>query len=264
MSLSFFLSLFIACSNPYKDAEVQNTIEAYEKFIAENPTNSNVKLAKLKIENLLLEKARKSNKIEDYESFLKKYSAKTDSENYKDAFSEKMFLSWEKTQKEDTADAYSAFIEEYGHTQDKVLITARLLKKIAPYKKDIVFGKIEKEEIDTTQSTTKTCTGKGTNLNGWMFKTTVTNNTTRDIKALRIKLLYLDDDGNVVGQSQSTDEGNVMIGLMRGREHATPKRRKPPFKVSETRDWCYITGDPPADWSKQIRIQPIELVFMND
>ena len=264
MLISFFLSLFIACSNPYKEAESQNTIEAYEKFIAENPNNGNVKLAQLKIENLLLEKARKSNKIEDYEAFLKKYASKKDSENYKDAFSEKMFLSWEKTQQDDTEAAYHAFIEEYGHTQDKVLITARLMKKIAPYKKDIVFGKIEKEEIDTTQSSTRTCTAKGTTLNGWMFKTTVTNNTTRDIKGLRVKLLYLDDDGKVVGQSQSTDEGNVMIGLMRGREDATPDRRRPPFKVGETRDWCYITGDTPTDWSKQIRLQPIELVFMND
>ena len=151
MLVSFFLSLLIACSNPYKEAESQNTVEAYEKFIKENPGNSNIKLAKLKIENLLLEKARSSSKLEDYDTFLKKYASKKDSENYKDAFSERMFIKWEETQKEDTTKAYDTYIEEYGHTQDKTLITARLLKKIAPYKKDIAFGSIEKEEIDTTQ-----------------------------------------------------------------------------------------------------------------
>ena len=264
MLVSFFLSLLIACSNPYKEAESQNTVEAYEKFIKENPGNSNIKLAKLKIENLLLEKARSSSKLEDYDTFLKKYASKKDSENYKDAFSERMFIKWEETQKEDTTKAYDTYIEEYGHTQDKTLITARLLKKIAPYKKDIAFGSIEKEEIDTTQTSSKDCVAKGTDLNGWLFKTTVTNNTTRAIKFLRIKVLYLDVDGKVISQSKSSDDGTIMIGPMRGREHATPERRKAPFNVKDTRDWCYITGDIPADWSKQIRLQPIELVFMND
>ena len=262
MLSSFFISLFFACSNPYQEAEAQNTIEAYEKFIKENPQNSNVKLASLKLENLYLEKARESGKVEDFDIFLKKFEKRKDSENYQDAFSEKMFIVWNETQLEDSEEAYEKFIKEYGHTQDKRIKTAELLKKVAPYKKNLKMERIEKEQVDTSQSSSKDCIGKGTDLNGWLFKTTFTNETTRSIKFLRAKVLFLDEDGIVI--SAQSDDSTVIIGELHGRSWATPKRRKAPFNVGETREWCYITGDIPPNWSKKVKIQLIDLIFMND
>ena len=262
MLCSFFFSFFLACSNPYQEAEAQNTIEAYETFIKENPQNSNVKLASLKLENLYLEKARTSGKVEDFDTFLKKFEHRKDSENYQSAFSEKMFIVWNQTQLEDSVEGYDKFIEEYGHTQDKRIKTAKLLKKVAPYKKNLNMEPLDKEQVDTSQSSSKDCIGKGTNLNGWIFKTTFTNNTTRSIKFLRAKVLFLDDEGTVI--SEQSDDSTVIIGELHGRGWATPPRRKAPFNVGETRDWCYITGDIPPNWSQKVKIQLIDLIFMND
>lgn len=261
MFFSAFLFL-ISCTNPFEIAEQQGTIEAYEAFLKENPTHSNASIAKLKIEMLLLEKARKSNQIADYDLFLEKYKEKKQSENYVAAFSERMELVWRETQQTNTEEAYDKFIKEYAYTQDTRVKTAEKYQKVAKYSKDIVVEAIDKEEVDTSKSSSRNCTAAGTDLNGWMFSTYVTNNTTRDIRYLRAKLHFLDENGEIL-DSHSNDN-TVVIGDLHGRAHATPERRKGPFKIGEKRQWCYITGDIPSNWSKKVRIQLLDLIFMND
>ena len=97
-----FLFLLWGCSNPFDEAQQKGTIEAYEQFIKENPSNSNVSLAKLKIEHLVLEDAREKQTVEAYDAYLEKYKEKLDSENYNAAVSERMDIIWDETQKKDT------------------------------------------------------------------------------------------------------------------------------------------------------------------
>ena len=71
LTLSLALSISsLGCSDPYGEAEQANTIEAYEAFIEANPTSSDVMQAKLKLEELMLEKARASKSMEDYDAYL--------------------------------------------------------------------------------------------------------------------------------------------------------------------------------------------------
>jgi hypothetical protein len=261
MFYSVFFLLW-GCTNPFEVAQQQNTIAAYEQFLQENPTHSNASLAKIKIENLILAKARESHKLEDYDAYLEKYKEKKQSENYVSAFSERMEIVWLETQKKDTPEVYDQFIKEYAYTQDTRVKTAEKYKKVAEYSKDIVMERIEKEQIDTSKSSSRNCTAAGTELNGWMFSTSFRNNTKRDIRYLRAKVHFLDENGSVL-DSHSNDN-TVIIGDLHGRAHATPKRRKGPFKIGEQRQWCYITGDIPSNWSKKVQIQLLDLVFMND
>ena len=99
-------------------------------------------------------------------------------------------------------------------------------------------------------------------LNGWLFSANITNNTTRDIKFLKAKLHFLDAEGNIL--SSHVSDGTVIIGELYGREWATPKPRKPPFKIGQTRKWTYLTGDIPPNWSKRVRLQLFQVQFMND
>jgi len=257
-----FLFLLLGCSNPFEEAQKKGTIEAYEQFLKENPTHSNASLAKLKIESLILADAREKQTLEAYDAYLEKYKEKKQSENYVAAFSERMEIVWKETQKKDSVEAYDAFIKEYEYTQDTRVKTAEKYKKVAEYSKDIVIERIEKEQVDTSKSSSRNCTAAGTELNGWMFTTYVTNNTKRDIRYLRAKVHFLDENGEVL-DSHSNDN-TVIIGDLHGRAHATPKRRKGPFKIGDKRQWCYITGDTPSNWSKKVRIQLLDLIFMND
>jgi hypothetical protein len=256
------LFLLLGCTNPFEEAEKKGTIEAYEQFLKENPTHSNASLAKLKIEKIILDKARESHTLEDYDVYLEKYKEKKQSENYVAAFSERMEIVWKETQSKDSVESYDAFIKEYAYTQDTRVKTAEKYKKVAEYSKDIVIESIEKEEVDTSKSSSRNCTAAGTELNGWMFSTNVTNNTKRDIRYLRAKVHFLDENGDIL-DSHSNDN-TVIIGDLHGRAHATPKRRKGPFKIGDKRQWCYITGDIPSNWSKKLRIQLLDLIFMND
>ena len=50
-----------------------NTVEAYEQFIKENGKSSRVFEARLAIERLMVEKARETQKVEDFDAYLKKF-----------------------------------------------------------------------------------------------------------------------------------------------------------------------------------------------
>ena len=256
------LLLLISCDNSFELAEQQGTIAGYEKFIEENPDHSNVGLAKKKVQTLKLSKARESQKIEDYDSYLKEYKSQKDSEEYKAAFLDLLELEWLNAEEEDNFDTYNKFIEKYEYTLHKRIPTAKKYRKVAKYNKDLVMEALDKEQVDTSKSSSKNCTAGGTESNGWMFTTHFTNNTGKDIKGVRAKVQFLDEDGKVIDE-HATDS-TVVIGDLYGRAYATPKRRKAPFKVGEKRQWCYITGDIPPNWSKKIKIRLLDLVFMND
>jgi len=256
------LLFYIGCDNSFELADQQGTIAAYEKFIEENPSHTNVGIAKQKIQNLILEKARTSQKIADYEVFIEKYKEKKDSEDYKAAFLELLELEWIKTEEENTFEGYQKFLEKYEYTLHKRIPTAKKYQKVAKYGKELVMDPLDQEQVDTSKSSSKNCTPGGTEANGWMFSTHFTNNTKRDIKSVRAKVQFLDENGNVI--DEQSDDWTVIIGDLRGRAHATPKRRKAPFKVGEKRQWCYITSDTPPNWSKKVKIRLLDLVFMND
>ena len=261
MLFSTLVFLF-GCDNSFELAEQQGTIAAYEKFIEENPAHSNVELAKTKVFLLKLQKARDSQKIEDYDAFIKEYKGKTEFKEYKEAFLELLELEWEQAEADDSFEGYDKFIAKYESTLHKRIPTAKKYRKVAKYSKELVMDSLIKEQVDTSKSSSKNCTAGGTESNGWMFTTSFTNNTGRDIKNVRAKVQFLDENGKVI--DEHSNDSTVVIGDLYGRAYATPKRRKAPFKVGETRQWCYITGDIPPNWSKRVKIRLLDLIFMND
>lgn len=67
--------LTIGCGEGYqhKKAKKTDTVEVYEKFIKKYPESKHLVEVKNRIMELEYEKSKKSNKIEEYENFLKKY-----------------------------------------------------------------------------------------------------------------------------------------------------------------------------------------------
>ena len=252
-----FLSLFLlfACDNPYEEAKALNTIEAYETYLKEHPTSAQALVAKHELESLYVEKAETSKSLEDYDAYLKRFEEKKDRPEHKKIEKQRMARARDIANLEDTPESYQRFIDTYKHTNSPKIKSAGILIKTAKYKANIEVSDLEQEQANMAQD------AEGP-LNGWLFSATITNNTTRDIKFLKAKLHFLDAEGNIL--SSHVSDGTVVIGELYGREWATPKPRKPPFKIGDSRKWTYLTGDIPPNWSKRVRLQLFQVQFMND
>lgn len=115
LSLTLALSLStLACSNPYAEAEQAGTIEAYESFLEAHPTSGDALKAKLMVEKLMLEKARASKSMEDYDAYLKRFKkSPTNKKQYAMVEDERKDVLFDKAAETNSVEAWKAFIEEY-------------------------------------------------------------------------------------------------------------------------------------------------------
>ena len=63
----------LGCSDPFGDAQRTNTVEAFEQFITENGKSARVFEARMAIERLMVEKARASQNVEDFDAYLNRF-----------------------------------------------------------------------------------------------------------------------------------------------------------------------------------------------
>ena len=103
----------IGCSDPFGDAR-GNTVEAYEQFIAENGKSSRVFEARLAIERLMVEKARETQKVEDFDAYLKKFKKNPPSKKtYSDMIVERKDALWDIALESNLIEDWENFIEQY-------------------------------------------------------------------------------------------------------------------------------------------------------
>lgn len=248
--LALLTTLFLGCSNPYAEAQQANTIEAYEKFLKENPSSIKVLDAKMALENLYIEQARKSKDPADYDKYIKRFEEHPPVQKRFDTIvEERKEVAWQKSIESNKPEDYQTFIKEYNLSDPRMTRLAKRRLKVAEYRSNLSMTPIAQERTNMGEDPDGP-------LNGWRFSTEVTNKGDKDIWMLKIRLVFLNAEGNVAAAEKET-----FIGELPGREWATPKEQKPPFKGGDTRPFTFLTGNTPPDWGGKVEMEFIEISF---
>jgi len=112
--LGIFLIVVISgcatASSAFKSAKQEDTVAAYEEYLAKYPDSEFSRQAETRLEELYFEKARKADTIEAYKDYLEKYPDGKYAEQAKPRLEE---LSFEEARKVDTIEAYEGYLEKY-------------------------------------------------------------------------------------------------------------------------------------------------------
>lgn len=263
--LSLLLGLLIACSNPYNDAKTTGTIEAYEQFLKENPKNNRVYEAKMALENLLVEQARETQSLEDYDLYLKRFYEDEHATMYAKIEIERRDVAFDLAIESGDIVKMDKFIARYKTSDPTLSNKIRRAKKVAEYSSSLDVTPLIQEQVNLSGDDSGP-------PDGWLFSLEITNTGDQQIDTLIIKVDFLNLDGEVVKTESSTVIG---IGDYVGREwlfesekklaeNPQLRRQKPPFNIGETREWVYKTGDIPPSWAKQVKTRFSSIGFVSE
>ena len=242
------MMLAIGCGNPFEDAQKLDTVDAYEKFLTEHPSSPFVTQAEIRVEELMLEKARADQTLESYDAVIKRFP-EGKGQLYHKAWEERREVLYKWADETDTPEAWHKYLDEYPSGDKKKKEEARTRIKMSEYTSQIALSPVEAEQINLAAIPDGP-------LNGWGFYTDVTNNTKKDVSYLNLRLSYMGDDGRVVDTREWPAVARHLPGYM-----PMPDGFDQPMKPGETRHWEWTTGDMPAGWNKKVTIKPIEIRF---
>ena len=253
----------LACSDPFGDAQRTNTVDAFEQFITENGKSARVFEARMAIERLMVEQARASQKVEDFDAYLTRFKKDPPSKKtYRDVIAERKDALWNMALNSNAIEDWERFIEEYKIESPKDVRIAKQRLTIAKYLKNLKMDPIEKTQVNVSGD-------ENGPLNGWEFSTKITNSGDKDIKTLRLRLSFLDADGMIVDRKDFAVIGcgdycqRMFVFDDPSYAKAEPEldRIRPPMKAGKARDFIVQTGNLPPSWSKKIRTDFVSITF---
>lgn len=251
---TLLLGLLLAgCGPSFTDVQKEDTVEAYEKFIAENPSSGSITLAKLRLEELYAAKARELKTLEGYDAYLAKFPEGSDAKLRDDILSEREGLLFRWAEDTNTQEAWQKFLDEYPRGDKARMTEARGRLKLSEFRDTLVIGAVEMEPTNLAENPDGP-------LDGLLFTADVTNNTGRTINVLNMKIDFLDADGRAVATKRwplvaPNGPGNLPI----------EEEFKVPVKPGETRTWKYMDMAPDAPtWSKQVRLSATSVLFADE
>lgn len=257
------MALTSACSDPFGDAQRLNTVEAYEQFIKDNSESSRVFDARLAIEKLMVEQARTSQKVEDFDVYLKRFKKNPPSnKTYDDMMMERKDALWNVALDSNKIEDWQRFIEEYKVESPKDVRIAKQRMAVAEYLPNLKMDPMEKTQVNLSGD-------QSGPLNGWEFSTKITNAGDKEIKTLRLRISFLDAEDMIVARKDFTVIGcgdycdRMFVFEDPSYAKAEPElgRIRPPMKASEARDFIVQTGDIPPSWSKKIQTDFVSITF---
>lgn len=247
--LALFLALAaVACANPYAEAEKADTVEAWDRFIAENPESSYIPAARSRVQDLLIEKARAERTVEAWDAVVARFPDRK-GQQFNKVWEERRDFLYAWADETDTPEAWQRFLDDYGTGDKKKKKEARARLKVAGYRDRIAIAPTEVAQINLASDPDGP-------LNGWGFFTEVTNNTGRDVQYLNLRLSYLDADGRVLDNREWPVVAKALPGYVPMADGFDL-----PMKDGETRKWKWTTGDMPAGWGKKVRVRAVAIYF---
>jgi hypothetical protein len=246
---ALLLMMSVGCTDPYAEAQESDSIEGYEKYLAENPSGAFQLQATSRLEEVMLEKARESQDLADFDAYLARFPTGTFREK---ALADREDVLFKYADNTDTAAAWQQFIDEYPQGDKKRKQEARRRLKVAQNKDAVSMTAPEIEQTNLQNNP------EGA-LDGWKFFVDVTNNGDKPITLLTLGISYLDDGGNVLDSETYPSVGSRYPG-----RSWIEDAYKEPLKPGETRTWEYSTGNLPVGWSRKVRIAPVNIAFAED
>ncbi|MCB9675557.1 MAG: hypothetical protein H6737_10600 [Alphaproteobacteria bacterium] len=243
---SLSLATLTACGDDFASAQADGSIEAFEKYLADNPKGRFRIQAKAQLETLYLEDARKQGSLEAYDRYLERFPEGDLREKAK-AEREQFLFDWAKL--ESTEAAWEKFLGEYPKADKKRLAEAKRLKAVASYADQLAWTDLVVEPTNLAEDP------KGPK-DGWGFTMEVTNNGTKTLKDLRFTVEYL---GPNPGQVLDSREWPVVA-----KDWGIPmeEEKKVPMKPGETRTWFWSVGGLPEIWEQKARVFPSRVAFV--
>ncbi len=161
------LALVLAASacDTFPQVRQQDTIEAYEKYLAEHPDSNYAAEAKGRLETLMYEKAKTDQTLEAYDAYMKRFPNGMFAEK---ARNEREKFLWEWADETHTVEGWDRYLSEYPQHDAKKVREARRRKMAAEYAPNVKIGEITREKVNLAEDP------EGP-LNGWLFKADITN-----------------------------------------------------------------------------------------
>ena len=249
MRYALFLLMMLAACDPWDDVKKADTIEAYEKYIAENPSGSKAIEARARLEQLYIEVARKDKTIEAYDAYIKRFP-KGDLAKEAHEEREKIFWSW--AEKENSPEAWQRFVDENPKSDHIKKARGRL--RMAQNKDAVALGEPTMKKVNLAEDP------KG-ELNGWGFYVDATNKGTKPIEYLNIQVQYLDGNGEVLGSKDWPVVAKALPGNLPF-EDGFDK----PIAPGETRTWEWTEAmeDMPKGWTESIKVLPVNIRLVGE
>lgn len=246
--LSLFLAgWLVACSDPFEETKKVDTVEAWEAYLATNPTGSRMLNAQDRLETLLIKKAQESKKLEDYDAVLKKFP---NSKQKKTLREERTKLHLALAESENTTEAWERFVKENPWVDGTVVKGAQNRLAVAAYMPSLGFGE---PHVEPTNLANDPAGAK----DGWLFSVVVTNKGDKVITQMNLVAQYLDAQGAILRATT----WDPLVGSKYSTGQYTPEEIAAPLKPTESRTWTYTTGDVPDGWNQQIKVVPTKIAF---
>lgn len=239
--------MLAGCSDPFAAANEADTIEAYDKYLQENPDGRFVIQARSRLETLLLEKAKETRSIEAYDQYLERFpeGALRD-----EGQAEREALLFDLAKQENTEAAWKRYLDEYPKARKERKQTATRMLKVHRYLPELDVTAPRVQQINLAEDPNGP-------LDGWGVEVDVTNKGDKTFSDLRLTVQYLTPEGGVASEREwplvaeywavpATDE------------------QKAPFQPGDTRTWEWTTGDVPSNWDRKVRVYVSRIAEKSD
>lgn len=231
-SIALFL-LLSACADPYGDAKAVDTIEAWDKFLAANPTGSDKMKAESRLEQLLVERAEASKTVADYDAVLKRFP---DSRRKKDMLAGRANAAFAVAEAASTTEGWKLFLDENPEADGALRKRAKAMVDVAEFSATLAIGEPKVVEVNLANDPAGA-------KDGWGISADVTNNGTVALEYASLELVFRDSAGAKLKATNYPIAAETGPGGMPIEEALTK-----PLAPGETRTWTYSTGEVPEGW----------------
>jgi len=243
--LTLAIAFLAGCEGmAFHNAEMANTPESYEAFLAEFPDSNRYEDIQQRVEKLRFEAAMKDGSSAAIRDYLQLHP---NGEHVNEALAAEDATSFEEAQAEGTIEAYQGYMD--AHPKGKHLEQARGLQDRLKY-----LPRLSIEET-TTRRINLANDPKGP-LNGWEVLANIVNKGGRTLRIVELDIQVLDSRGEVYGDTHTWWAVSRELGGF-----PTPDAMKPPLPPEGTRVFRWTTGEVPEGWAEQLKLAVTDVVF---
>jgi hypothetical protein len=243
---SIFLAfLFALGCDPYAEVARTDTIEAYEAYLADNPSGANAFTAEVRLEELYLQKARTEKSLESWDAYLKRWPKGIHIEAAMKEREEFLF-SWAESRGDATS--WKKFLDEYPTAQRRRMSKAKRAYKAAS------FAETNLDVSDLRVTKINLAEDPDGPLNGTSFAFDVTYKGDKPLVSMWFAGQFLDKQGKII----DTKEWPLVAPYV---EYPVPveEEKTVPMKSGETRTWDWWADALPEGFDGKVILQPIKV-----
>jgi len=224
-------------------AQAQGTPEGYEAFLEQYPNSVHADILRVQIEDLRYQAAKEGEGPEGWREYIKHHP---DGKHKKAAKRHEDEASFMQADRERTTEAYQRYLD--SHPDGKFVKKARAEMEELAYVAQISIENYRVEKVNLANDP------KG-DLNGWGLYADVTNNGKRIIIELEVRMDFLNDAGEAIGDRTWWVVAEQLIGM------PTPPRIVPPLRAESSREFQFTTGEPPEGWNETFKLTVTNVRF---